>query len=553
MSRLIVYVPGLGESPDAIDGLYEKLPPKPITETHLYKYRERVRLFSRGELAGRCRQLARRIAAACDAYEDVDDVILIGHSIGGLMVRYTYLDAMANRSQQDEFVWAVRVSRIVLLAAPNRGFDLKRLRWWKKLGAYPLAALPVGFTCKDALMGSAFISDLRIRWIREMYDLGDTGPTVVQVLGDADQSVNYEDSRDVQGLPKGAQMALPCATHDDIVQVNTPEDDPERRRDTPQVPEDIPGQRLEILTKAIIEEVETAQSNPTPLSQSEERVQETVFALHGIRSGNADWPHRLSTLLAHDEAMHVVTPSYGRMSALSFAQPWARRRHLRWFADQYTFYLARKPGMKFHFVGHSNGTYIFGRSMTRISGLKFGQVFLAGSVLPQDFPWQVQAENRIDELLNVCATKDKPVAWLCSVLRGFRQRDVGVGGFEGFQLFTDGPQIRWIEGGHGAAFAGGVPPKTKCTKCGQHVPESSGELSTVVKFLRGDDVSERYHAVQPSPWFAWMSRMAPYIAGAGLVGLVALGFAAVILCGVQLGLGLIAAVLVVVAVILKTV
>jgi pimeloyl-ACP methyl ester carboxylesterase len=541
MSRLIVYVPGLGESPDRIDDLYKQLEPELGPGAHLYKYRERVRLFSCGPLAKHCEKLAWRIDAAVDAYQDVDDVILIGHSIGGLMVRYAYLQAMAARSQQEHgaFAWTERVTRIVLLAAPNRGFDLKRVRWWKKPAAYPLAALPVDFTSKDALMGSAFISDLRIRWIREMDDLDDRAPTVVQVLGDADQLVDYEDSRDVQGLHNGAQMALPRANHRDIVKVKAPED--------------IPGQRLDILKKAILGDVEPAQSNPTPLSLTEKQVQVTVFALHGIRSGNADWPHQLGALLAHDKTMHVVTPSYGRMSALGFAQPWARRRHLRWFADQYTFYLARNPDMKFHFVGHSNGTYIFGQSLARISGLKFGQVFLAGSVLPQDFAWQVQAENRIDKLINVCATKDKPVAWLCSALRGFGQRDVGVGGFQGFELFTDGPQIRWIEGGHGAAFAGGVPPNTKCTKCGQHVPQSSGALSTVVEFLRDEDVSDRYHAVQPSGWFAWISRMAPYIAWVGLLGLIALGFAAVVLCGLQTGLVVVAAALAVLAVILKTV
>jgi pimeloyl-ACP methyl ester carboxylesterase len=544
MSQLIVYVPGLGENPDRIDGLYKRLKPELGTKTRLYKHDEPLSLFSRGTLAESCDDLAWRIDAAVNFYtavddEDVDDVILIGHSIGGLMIRYAYLKAIAMGRDQEQgaHAWAKRVNRIVLLAAPNRGFDLMRLSWLKRQAARMLAALPVKFTCKDALMGSAFVSDLRIRWIRELTSA--EGLTVVQVLGDKDRRVNYEDSRDVQGLSNGAQMSLPRATHRDIVDIDAPED--------------IEGQRLHILKKAILEPLDPKLSKPTPLSAADDQVQETVFALHGIRAGNADWPHQLSALLAHDPKLHVVTPSYGRMSAFSFALPWARRRHLRWFADQYTFYLVRNPKMTFHFVGHSNGTYIFGQSLARIPGLIFDRVFLAGSVLPQDFGWQVHAENRIKHLVNVCATKDKPVAWLCSVLRGFRQRDVGVGGFQGFELFANGPQIRWIEGGHGAAFAGGVPPNTKCAKCGAPVPESSGALSTVVEFLRDNDWSNRYHVVQPSSWFAWISRMAPYLAALGLGGLLALSFAAVALLGAQTGFVIIAAILVTVAVILKTI
>ena len=336
MSQLIVYVPGLGESPNKIDGLYKRLEPHLGADPHLYKYEEPVRLFSRGTLAKRCDELAWRINAAVDFYKDVDNVILIGHSLGGLMIRRAYLEALAARGhpERDGLAWAEQVKRIVLLAAPNRGFDLMRVPWLKRQAARLLAALPVKFTCKDALMGSAFVSDLRIRWIRELKSVDSL--TVVQVLGDKDQRVDYEDSRDVQGLDNGAQMALPRASHRDIVDVDAPED--------------IKGQRLHTLKKAILEELDAKRSKPKPLNASEQKVHEIVFALHGIRAGNGDWPHQLSALLTRDKKMCVITPSYGRMSAFSFALPWARRRHLRWFADQYTFYLARDPEMTFHFA-----------------------------------------------------------------------------------------------------------------------------------------------------------------------------------------------------------
>jgi triacylglycerol esterase/lipase EstA (alpha/beta hydrolase family) len=499
MSRLLVYAPGLGKSPDNIDGLYTKLQHDPDfgppADTQLFKYRRPLVLRSRGRLARRCETLAEQV----DAYttgRDFDDIILIGHSAGGVMVRYAYLWALGGDGRP-AMPWAERVSRIVLLAAPNRGFHLDEVTSvWQRQLAKMIAPLPLGLTAVDMIAGSAFISDLRIRWIRATHAPGAQVPVVIQLLGEQDDLVGVDDSGDIQGSPTGVQKLLPGATHTDIVSV----------ADQPGEPA---GQRYAILRWAILDPtIDTAQSTAGHLSDEEASANAIVFALHGIRCSGADWPERLKTVAERpdqpaDRRMFVVTPSYGRMSAFNFALTKSRRKNLRWFADQYTYYLARQPEKPFHFVGHSNGTYMVGESFKSISSLKFNRVFLAGSVLPAQFNWQPYTDQgRIDTIVNVCATQDTPVAILCRTLRGFGMRDVGVGGFTGFDVFP-GRQIRWITGDHGAAL------------------HSDERIGNVLTYLAGQDAAPLADAgAEPANWFGVLSRTMPYL-GWGLVLLIA--------------------------------
>jgi hypothetical protein len=248
--RLIVFVPGLGKEPSAIDELYERLRSDPAfgpaDDTYLFAYPDGMSLFSRGTMAQRCAEIAFRIDSFASTIGDVDDVILIGHSVGGLMVRESYLQALPGPDNPG-FDWAQRVTRIVLLASLNAGFDLKRVKPCRRLLAYALTAVPLGFASPDALASSAFMGSLRTRWMEHMAALGDRAPIVVQLLGNDDQKVAYRDSLDVDGLPRGAQRALPNATHEDIVRISD-------------VPEDFPGQRYEVLRWAILGEPDSVHS-----------------------------------------------------------------------------------------------------------------------------------------------------------------------------------------------------------------------------------------------------------------------------------------------------
>ena len=149
----------------------------------------------------------------------------------------------------------------------------------------------------------------------------------------------------------------------------------------------------------------------------------------------------------------VVPPSYGYLSAAQFAIPMTRRRPLTWFQDQYSNVIARNPSAQVHFVGHSNGTYLLGHSLRAIPAMRFENVVLVGSVLRTDYDWNSRAiAGQVRRLQNHRANGDMPVSFLCSGLRGLRMRDIGPGGFEGFQVPI--PRVTeeafWYDGGHSA-------------------------------------------------------------------------------------------------------
>ncbi|MFI7667208.1 esterase/lipase family protein [Nocardia sp. NPDC049526] len=514
--RLIVYVAGLSEAPHAAKDLFDKLRHEPgygPDEAVYWQFPEPVTRLSRGSLTARCRDLADRIDAYWTGPRRTEEIVLIGHSIGGVMLRYAFLQALRGLDGP-QLAWADAVSRIVLLAAPNRGVDLDRAPWPFRMPAKVLVPLLQMFTVLEMLCGSPFITNLRIQWLREIADLGDKAPTVVQVRARNDWAVDSEDSRDLETLPTGVQKLMPNATHADIACT--------RRK----VREDYTGQRYDILRWAITEDVES--TNPSPLPEHEATIKSVVFALHGIRSGNGEWPNELERKLHELEPdVLVVTPSYGRLSAYDFALPFTRRRNLRWFADQYSYFLARHPGIPFHFVGHSNGTYLFGQSLEQIPALAFQNVFLAGSVLPREFDWVECADRgQIGSLVNVCASADKPVAWLCSALRGLGMRDVGVGGFTGFDSVPPGTlQVRYIKGGHGAALV-------------------AKRLPGVVGFVHDNEAPCEADHAAPGKFFELMSRFAPvatWLTGGALIGL---GWLSVAMLGPLVGLGVIAGMLV---------
>ena len=111
---LVVYVHGWRGSPDTLRALSERVRQIP----QFKNYRAYLWSFDAGrfsnldpnELATDLMHDIRRVAPAGKP------VVLVGHSTGGLIVRRAYLDALTFNEP-----WAQNVSRIVLLASPNRG------------------------------------------------------------------------------------------------------------------------------------------------------------------------------------------------------------------------------------------------------------------------------------------------------------------------------------------------------------------------------------------------------------------------------------------------
>lgn len=156
--------------------------------------------------------------------------------------------------------------------------------------------------------------------------------------------------------------------------------------------------------------------------------------MHGIRAGAYGWVTDMRRLLSETATWRVVTPTYRYFSALAFAFPVSLHRKVRWFLDQYSREVAAHPPARFHFVGHSNGTYLLGRSLAQVQAVQFDRVYLAGSVLPGDYPWHDHlaghaGQPRIGVIRSDRGRRDLPVALLAKGLRGLWMRDIGDGGF----------------------------------------------------------------------------------------------------------------------------
>jgi pimeloyl-ACP methyl ester carboxylesterase len=386
------------------------------------------------------RSLARDLRARIDqewiSKGPFDDVILAGHSLGGLLVRQAYVMAqggdVTTRQRSD---WADRVSRIILLAGANRGVDPQRnlgMRFvaWSARAFTPLEKL---LPCQ-LLRGSAFITNLRIQWIDLFARLGKKAPVVVQLLGTLDRIVTRDDSIDVGQFPNGYYVDVPDASHDDLYRVDKAPD---------------PKGRYALLRDAFIH------SKPKMGTQHSVRgAAHVVFVLHGIRANNRTWVEEtINKMKLRSSAVEAIGPGYKYFSALRFAIPMFRRRNLAWFQDAYSEALARNPGAKFSFIGHSNGTYLFGESLRKIPGMRFERAVLIGSVLPAEYDWrEVFQRQQLRELRVDGSSHDWPVAWLCKGLRSLGMRDIGTGGYDGFVNMA-GPEKKeflWYHGDHSA-------------------------------------------------------------------------------------------------------
>ena len=435
---LLVVVPGLLAGQGRYAELLSQLRQDLGQGWRVLWWDSRVRWWSRRPMAEAGHRLRVRLRAEWDNTGGFERIVLLGHSLGGLIVRHAYLlDSGACGDALGPHDWVTKVERIVLLAAPNRGFQMSRLsflrRWLLRLFGGPMH-LTVG----DLRAGSPYITTLRLRWMNyfdtsKVTDL----PLVVQLLGDRDGLVSREDSIDVEQFPRAAHLTVPDSGHGDLVNLSA-QGDPQLRQ-----------QRYFGIRHAVMGSV--VPTEPTVPTTS----RDVLFLLHGIRARREDWEQPLRDQLRTQRPdLEVRALSYGYFSALGFALPFTRTRNLRRFLDTYSEAFAQHRGRSFSFAGHSNGTYILGQALRTIPAVRMDQVFLGGSVLPREFPWrQLLAKGQIGRVRNVRAADDWVVAMLCGALRGMMMRDVGTGGYAGFvddhERFED---LGYLSGGHGSAF-----------------------------------------------------------------------------------------------------
>lgn len=274
-----------------------------------------------------------------------DQVLLVGHSFGGVLVRQAFmLGCGILEDYQHEDEWCRHVKRFILFASVNRGFNPQNLHVLRFV--YVLSRLiPLNqrTLMRQLEAGSDFITDLRIQWIRHFRKLGEAAPEVVQLLGTKDGIVTRADSIDVSQFPNAEEIEIPGANHVDIYRLNRSPD--------------IEG-RYKLICDAFLKPLEgRSKSEKKPISH-------VVFILHGIRANNSEWVEQARAhIVARHSNVEVVTASYGYLPALDFVLPLLRRRNINWFKDKYSYYFALYPDADFLFLGHSNGTYLLGRSL----------------------------------------------------------------------------------------------------------------------------------------------------------------------------------------------
>lgn len=381
-------------------------------------------------------QIENWIRKAADDGAPVDDLLIVGHSIGGLVAREAFIQACEGSA-----TWAPLVRRIVLLATPNRGVDPKRQQFLSKLAIRGFGwAFSDRFVWKQSMLGAAFVTNLRIRWIRQFHELEFEAPYVAQLRAEHDDLVHREDSRDIEHLRQSAEIVVSGSTHANLASLDGPRE--------------AVDQRVSIIMRALFDDKPIV-TNPEPLPSQGG----VALIVHGIRAGKRGWPADVVAAL-EDAAPDLLacSPSYGYLPAFDFAVPPLRRARRRWIRDVYSDLVAKYPTATFHYVGHSNGTYLLSKLLETAPGAKFESVFLAGCVLRRDYPWSAALDSgsgaQVGRVLNVRASTDVPVGWLCSALRGIGMKDLGTAGLDGFDDENDGLNDPYcVAGGHGTALS----------------------------------------------------------------------------------------------------
>lgn len=410
-------------------------------------------------------EIANRLEAEIherDSAAEYGSIILLGHSMGGMIVRKALL--WGNALEEDRVApkgrraWAGRVERVVSLAGINRGWSIEprpRNMTHGKFVSILLGERIARLTGTGELLlamrrGAPFIADSRVQWTRLARSPSPDGslralPQVIHLLGDRDDIVSREDAQDLGVAKDTVFVTLAGTDHGNIGEAvsGAPGSDAERRRDA--------------IRNAILGRVDRMSPDRTQALTENLEVRRIIYLMHGIRDYGGWTDQVRDSIEQHpavaDGALVVVNKKYGYFPMGPFLLYWDRQKNVRKFMDEYTENIAHYPHVaRFDFVGHSNGTYILASALQHYRTLKMGRVFFAGSVVPKHYPWRVLMDRgRVEKVVNVVASGDWVVAlfpkifeqvadWL-SVRPTVGLLDLGAAGFRGF-LDADDPQKR---------------------------------------------------------------------------------------------------------------
>lgn len=400
-----------------------------------------------------------------------DRIVLIGNSMGGLVLRAMYVNAVktakANETRRDWWQPTER-DRMILLAAVNRGVGpTHHMKLARSLG-YGLAS---GFlTSIERILphmvnmvrrNSVFVSKLRLGWVENAKAL--QGLTVVQLLGSRDDVVGPNDSLDLVTGANFFYIDVPNTSHEDILLL---EENPQRAQAV--------HNALTLDHEALRREEVRPWGLKRPLggqiAQGEEgrakgkadQVDNVAFVVHGIRDYGY-WTDKIARRIwklgvenrTKELIFERVVESYGYFGMGPFLLPWNRRKKVDWMLERYIEARSKYPDADFHFVGHSHGTYLLAKLLELFEDCRFANIVFAGSIVRQGYQWSDRKNARqIKRVLNFVATGDWVVAFFPRTLDLWNIQDLGGAGHLGFEKMPSEQefhQIEYVVGGHSSA------------------------------------------------------------------------------------------------------
>lgn len=484
-SRLISGKKGRLES--LIDVIREDMPYADVLAPEL----ETARLLSTKPAAAIAGDVIDKIDRQWRDHGGYQEIILVGHSTGGALARKVMLGAWGqasrvpfeatgdfNRFKQTR-EWAATIKRLVLIAGISSGWmSSGRERWmeWLWLNFFGLLGhlMPIKPSVFDFRRGAPFIANTRLQMVDHLREQSagrrPRNMITIQMLGSSDGIVAPNESLDFNSDNALDHqlfiLEVPFSDHVRILDVaidpNKPANEKRRNMLRAALYGAVNGQGNGVVAAPSLLSVarDWHQLDDHMPRGADSTIENVVFVIHGIRD-DGHWTKKIGARVKDAaEKPHTwrsVTPSYGYFAMLPFVLPWIRRQKVEWLMHEYCEAAAQYPNANFHYVGHSNGTYLGAAAMRDYSGCHFKHVVFAGSVVHPAYDWVARAgDSGVRAVINYVATRDWVVAMAPNALRHLhRLFDLGGAGHLGF-----GPQapafvknLNYVKGGHGAAIA----------------------------------------------------------------------------------------------------
>lgn len=428
-------------------------------------------------------KVAHEVVAMIDQAWEVqkyERIILIGHSMGALFARKLYVlaagdnpnarlesefyefESLSNYSYSEPRPWAQNVERVILLAGMNNGWTISHHMSIQNmivmnLGMFAGFVLewlhdrtPIIFSIRN---GSVFITQLRLQWIemKAQFKLGHKSvgdALTVQLLGTIDDLVPPTDNIDLVTGSDFKYIEVEHSDHENVIVMDSNKAQVEREKKI--------REARALKLREAIQTVKEAQSDLDPV-----QITDVVFVVHGIRDFGY-WTEKIANRVRElgkkeGRTFEAVYSSYGYFPMLGFLRPGARDEKVQWFMNNYAVAKAKFKNARFHFVGHSHGTYLLARALEKYDSVSFSNVSFAGSVVKKNFNWKsIKDQKRIHKVMNYTATADWVVGWFPHALEILGLQDLGSAGHHGFSQELEFPSFirneKFVIGGHDAAI-----------------------------------------------------------------------------------------------------